>query len=293
MADLEAGTLPGSVSVARMARLPSHRRGWIALAAGAVQTLVAAVAAFLWLESGGIAASLVLFGSWAALALVLLLSSGAADAMATLSSPAEAPTGDQSLPEPGSGIARTLKLGALLPLCQTTIGAAIVAVASLRGFTVVDYVLVGPGIGGAVGTWAAITGAAYLAILGGVLLILTIVVPALMLWRAARRRTPDGAPKQSRVPTVALALIVLAVFPMAIGAAQGVATPGVSPRATAFPALLTVLGFDLSEQGYTVDHWGWLWTARICGAVLVAAVVATLLSRRSARLAADTRRRAG
>lgn len=272
-----------------MARLPSHRRGWIALAAGALQTLVAAVAAFLWLESGGIAAALVLFGSWAALALVLLISSGAADAMATLSAPAD----DQPLPEPGSGIARTLKLGALLPLCQTTIGAAIVAVASLGGFTVLEYVLVGPGIGGAVGTWATITGAAYLAILGGVLLVLTTVVPALMLWRAARRRTPDGAPRQSRVPTVALALIVLAVFPMAIGAAQGVATPGVSSRATAVPVLLAVLGFDLSEQGYTIEHRGWLWTARICGAVLVAAVVATLLSHRSARLAADTRRRTG
>ena len=272
-----------------MARLPSNRRGWIALAAGALQTLVAAVAAFRWLESGGIAAALVLFGSWAALALVLLVSSGAADAMATLSAPAD----DQSLPEPGSGIAHTLKLGALLPLCQTTIGAAIVAVASLGGFTVLEYVLVGPGIGGAVGTWATITGAAYLAILGGVLLVLTTVVPALMLWRAARRRTPDGAPKQSRVPTVALALIVLAVFPMAIGAAQGVATPGVGPRGTAFPVLLAVLGFDLSEPGYTVEHWGWLWTARICGAVLVAAVVATLLSHRSARLAADTRRRTG
>jgi hypothetical protein len=268
-----------------MASYPSHRRSWIALVAGAVQTVVAAVAGAIWLASGGIAAGAVLFGSWAALALALMTSTGAAGAIATLSTPSEKPTGDQAPPEAGSDIGRTLKLGALLPLCQTAAGAAIVAVASLGGFTPTEDVLVGgAGIGGAVGTFAAITGAAYLAMALGVLLALITVVPALMIRRAARRRTP----KRSRGPVLALAVIVLALFPMSIAAVLAIAEPSGSPRSAAWGALLTVLGFDFSDQGYTVEHWGWLWTARIFGAVMVAAVAAALLA---SRRRADTARR--
>ncbi|WP_205324579.1 hypothetical protein [Glycomyces sp. YM15] len=273
-----------------MARFPSHRRGWITVAAGAVQTIVAAVAAADWLGSGGIAAASALFGSWAALALVLMISSGAADAIAAFSSAAERPIGDQALPEPDPRIAPTLKLGALLPVCQIAVGAAIAALASLGGFAVAESVLLGPGIGGATATMAAIAGGAYLALLCGALLALITVVPSLMLWRAARRGAPDSAPKRSRVPTAAMAIIVLAVFPLAVGTVQGVAEPGGSPRAAAYALLLTVLGFDLSDEGYTVQHWGWLWTARICGAVILVAVAATLLARRSARQSAEARR---
>jgi hypothetical protein len=274
--------LPRPVTVARMARFPSHLRGRFALAAGAVQTLAAAVAGAVWLDSGGIAAGAVLFGSWAALALALMISSGAADEIVTLSTPPEQPTGDHAPPEPAVDI-NTLKLGALLPLCQTTAGSPIVAAASLGGFTPTEYVLVGTGIGGAVGTWAAITGAAYLAVLLGVLLVLITVVPALMIRRAARQRTP----KRSRVPAVALAVIVLALFPMATAAVLATDTPSGSPRSAAYAALLSVLGFDFSDQGSIIKHQGWLWTARICGAVIAAAVAAALMAQRSARLAAE------
>jgi hypothetical protein len=129
----------------------------------------------------------------------------------------------------------------------------------------------------------AITGAAYLAMLLGVLLALVTVVPALMIWRAARRRAPNGRPKPSRVPTVAMAVIVLALFPMATAAVLAVDTPGGNSRAAGLVALLTVLGFDFSDRGHTVVHWGLLWTERIFGAVMVAAVAATLLAQRSTR----------
>lgn len=271
-----------------MTRSPSPRRGRLALAAGAAQTVVAAVAGAVWLDAGGIAPGAVLFSSWAALALVLMIITGAADAIATLSSPSETPTGGRARPESDAENGRILKLGALLPLCQTAVGTAIVIPASLGGFSPTEYVLVGPGIGGAVGTFVAITGAAYLAMLLGVLLTLVAVVPALMLRRAAaRRRAPKSGPNPSRLPTVALAVIVLALFPTAIAAVLAIATPSGSSRGVAFPLLLTVLGFDFSDRGYTVVHPGWLWTARIFGAVMVAAVVATLLERRSARLSAQ------
>jgi hypothetical protein len=269
-----------------MARFPSHRRGRIALAAGAAQTVVAAAAGAVWLDSGGIAPGAVLFSSWGAFALVLMIITGAADEIATLSSPSEKPTG-RTRPKPDADNGRILKLSALLPLYQTTAGTAIVVPASLGGFSPTEYVLVGPGIGGAVGTFVAITGAAYLAMLLGVLLALVAVVPALMIWRAVRRPAPDGGPKPSRMPTVATAVIVLALFPMATAAVLAIATPSGSSRGAAFPLLLTVLGFDFSDRGYTVVHWGWLWTARICGVVMVAAVVAVLMARRSARLSAQ------
>jgi hypothetical protein len=89
-----------------------------------------------------------------------------------------------------------------------------------------------------------------------------------------------------------MALVVLTVFPLAIGAVMGVASPsGAGPRATAMPLLLTVLGFDFSDQGYTVQRSGWLWAARICAVVMLLAVSATLLAPRSERVTRNNGRR--
>ncbi|MCD0446901.1 hypothetical protein LO763_25095 [Glycomyces sp. A-F 0318] len=270
-----------------MSLFPLTRRGWSTIAVGAVQTVVATVAAFRWLDSGGMTPAVVLFGSWAALALAGMITGGAAQDIAQVSA---GPVGDRVPPEPDPRDARLLKWGALLPLCQVAVGAAVAALAGLGGFAVSESALAGPGVGGAFGTAAMVALGAYLALLCGVILVLVTVVPGLMLWRAARRRD------RSRVTVAASAVILLAVFPSAIGAVQGVAVPdGASSRGAALPLMLTVLGFDLSDRGYTVEHWGWLWTARIFGALillgLAAAVLAGRAKRTAARAAADAGRR--
>jgi hypothetical protein len=113
-----------------------------------------------------------------------------------------------------------------------------------------------------------------------------------MLWRAVRPASPERWSTQSRVAAAALALIVLTVFPLAIGAVMGVASPsGAGPRATAIPLLLTVLGFDFSDRGYPVQHSGWLWAARVCAIVMLLAVAASVRAPRSERAATSKSRR--
>ncbi|SDE52343.1 hypothetical protein [Glycomyces harbinensis] len=263
-----------------MTRLfPLTRRGWVVVALGAVQTAVAAVAGFRWLASGSGVAAAVLFGSWAALTLAGMIVGGAADSIASASAVSARPVGDRT-PEPDPRDGLLLKYGALLPLCQVVLGAVVVALAGLGGFAVDEYVLIAPGVGGAFGTAAMIAVGAYLGLLCGMILVLVTVVPVLMLWRLAR----DRSPKRSQATAAATALILLAVFPSAIGAVQGVAVPdGVSSRGAAYPLILTVLGFDLSDRGYTVEHWGWLWLARICGALILVALAAGVMAGRSPR----------
>ncbi|THV26812.1 hypothetical protein [Glycomyces paridis] len=250
-----------------------------ALAAAAAQTLIAAFAAASWLQHGTGAAAVVLFASWAALGLAVMVGSGGVDTVASVSSASVGPIGEQKAPEEDPETAWIVKRTALLPLCQIAVGAVVCGAAAVPfGFTVAEGVAIAGGVGGAFGTLAMIAVGAYLSVLCGVLAALIVAVPALMLWRLAGRR---GA---NRGPIAAMALMIPLVFLLAVGATLGVGEPsGVNPKSTTLPVLLTLFGVDLADRGYPVESPAWLWTARIAGLALVAAGVAVFRSGRSRR----------